>query len=172
MNINDEANRLVVNPPDSIHPSDICVIKLFAHCHESDCTKELEMVKGIVHCILSIPINDWKNLNVLHNIFPQWFIKSFGSDTTELDDAQWLETWRRASPIEKRKLEEERGWSFADWCYWMEPEQRSWRWWRVKAISSSVVLIEIVVIDWPIPLAAFRVMLQKCGFSKVLEEGS
>jgi hypothetical protein len=119
---------------------------------------------------ISTPDDRWEDMEALARQFPSWFISGFRPETTPDEDTRWLAHWRKASPTERRRLEDERGWSFAEWCYWMEPSQRKWQWWRADTTANEDLVLEIAVEEWPFADGALRSMLRLSGFTKVEED--
>lgn len=169
MNRSDEMKRVDVGPLRGEPIPGLGIVRFRARSDES-ATMSLDRTKEVMRAVISIPDDQWEDVGALAQRFPRWYVSAFRAETTPDEDERWLAQWRKVSAIEQRRLEEERGWSFSEWCYWMEPAQRKWQWWQSQIVNPKDVVVEVAVDEWPFANGSLRSMLRLSGFSTVDEE--
>lgn len=171
MNREDELRRLDTHPDGSEVAPGLGLVRFLARSDNATAARSLDRAKEVMHATLSVPDDSWKDLTMVATRFPTWYVRAFREEATPDEDERWLARWRKASRSEQHQLEEERGWTFGAWCYWMEPEHRSWYWWRAQVIKPDKATVEVSVDEWPFPSGSLRMVLRLSGFSAVDEDG-
>lgn len=168
MNQSDEMKRVELGP-QSDEPAPGLLILPYRARSNGSAAMALDRTKEVVRAVISVPDDQWEDMQSLAQRFPQWFVGSFRPEATRKEEERWLAQWRKASPIDKHRLHEERGWELSGWCYWMEPEHRDWQWWRSEVIHRDEAIVEVAVFEWPFASGALRWILRSSGFSAVEE---
>jgi hypothetical protein len=115
----------------------------------------------------SVPSND---IDGWRRSLPEWLIKQFRPEESNEEAEEWMSRWRRLPRDQQIRAAEERGWSFANWLYWFQPEQRDWHWWNAKLLNDDALVVTLQVEGDPTPMAAFEWLLQAAGGRDIQRE--
>jgi hypothetical protein len=47
-------------------------------------------------------------------------------------------------------------WTLSGWLFWLDPDERLWRWWDCDVTSVDEFMVKLVVFDWPTPSGALK----------------
>ena len=103
----------------------------------------LQEAKNILLTINRNTFPKWSELDFWLPILPKHFIDSFSSDGGD--------------------------WTFENWLYWFEPENRFWFLWSADAIDETHLKISILVHEHPFPSEALEVLFMKLGTDELEE---
>jgi hypothetical protein len=128
----------------------------------------LKKAKEVLGLIDEATIGAWPALPSWKSILPADFLNAFVPEKTPEEEQRWLIWWRSLS-AERQKIEADK-WSLADWLYWMEPNNRSWFWWRAQILDTSNIEVAVKVLDWPFPWGALKILFISAGAKSVEAE--
>lgn len=122
-----------------------------------DSIQKLKELLGAVH---NLSTDDWRDLDTAARMLPKWFLEKspaqMSADETEL----WLKKWRGASTDVKSEMQKNKGWSPADWLFWMNPKT------RLFFIVDYLLAEECFLFassEWSAPTGAAKWMLKMTG---------
>ena len=98
---------------------------------------------------------------------PVWFIEFCKPPLSPEEMKSWLKHWRSLKGQEQLDFEEKKGWSLADWLYWMHPENRAWYVAGGSELRGSGGKIILALKNWPVPLGSAKWMLQAAGATAI-----
>lgn len=103
----------------------------------------LQKARDILLAINQNTLPKWPELDFWLAILPKYFTNSFSSDGGD--------------------------WTFENWLYWFEPENRFWFLWSANAIDETHLKISILVHEHPFPSEALEVLFMKLGTDELEE---
>jgi hypothetical protein len=103
----------------------------------------------------------------INSSIPVWFVEFCKPPLSPEEMKSWLKHWRSLKGQEQVNFEEEKGWSLADWLYWMHPENRAWYVTGGSELGGFGGKIILAVKNWPAPLGSAKWMLQAAGATAI-----
>ena len=96
----------------------------------------------------------WPSYQLWEDILPSWFVNFCEPEMSQIDSDKWLAWWRTLNETDKRKAEKSKGWSLADWLYWLEPKNRVWFYGSIKNQELEGATFTLFSIENAPPLGA------------------
>lgn len=123
--------------------------------------------KEVLQIVFNQKDSDWPSNDKWRQILPKWFIDKCTKEKTEKEVQLWLQWWRKLPPQEKRKAEQELGWSLDNWTGWFYPSEREWFWWDAVCESENNLSIFVEINQWPFPWGELEWLLKVSGAHKI-----
>lgn len=129
----------------------------------------LERSREVMRGVLRYGAFDWPELGVWRRELPLWFVEACAPEKTPAEEAAELARWRGLTPEEQTAEDETSPWTVSDWLWWLEPENRTWRWLGAEVADSRHLKIFVDADGAPSPVGALRRLLRAAGADEVEE---
>ena len=165
--LNAELRRLDNGPEPGEKPQGVGTVRFmvrFSHGTGDVVSK----AKGVLKILDEATLAGWPAQEGLTLCLPEWFASACVTEMSSDEAKRWLAWWKGLPSDEQTKAEAEKGWSLADWLYWMKPSNRQWFWWDASVLEgsdSTVVAVEVEA--WPFPWGSLRWLLHVAGASAI-----
>lgn len=138
---------------------------------DGDVAGVLGRMREVLRIVVAQPGAGWPSLDEWRQRLPPWFVDACAREMSKEEADEELARWRRSSPEEQQRDEEQRAWSLADWLYWFEPAQRTWSWWDSTIESARHARVALAVEAWPFPWGALKWLAHAAGATALTVEG-
>lgn len=138
---------------------------------DSPVTDVMKKSEEILKLIDEISIDGWPSLEEWKSSFPPWFLQKFERELTPEEANAALREWQlsRSDDSKITADELEYSWTFSNWIYWFEHENRSWFWSHEKIESQSRARLFVDFIEYPFAWGALDWLLKCCGATSLEE---
>ncbi|MDO5082956.1 MAG: hypothetical protein Q4D89_06095 [Arachnia propionica] len=116
---------------------------------DGDAEGVIERAREVMLRLAHLPLSAFSDLSAADNL-PSWFTQAFAPEPAD-------------GVID---LQDER-WPMSGWLYWMDPDQRPWRWWDTAIQDPNHATVRFGISDWPPPVGALEWLLTACGATSV-----
>lgn len=163
-----ELRRLSLGTREDEKPDGIGTVRIIAKCRdpESVCAH----AKEVLAIVTQTSLDRWPTEEQWKALLPKWFVDACAPPMTKAEEEHALKRWRRLSPTERAKVEEETPWTLLDLLHWFRPEERQWYWWDARPKDSSTLVVAIEVDGWPFPWGSLKWLLRAAGARQVEAE--
>ncbi|WP_157877168.1 hypothetical protein [Streptomyces odonnellii] len=93
---------------------------------------------------------------------PTWLLDRFTSPKTPEQANEWLATWRRLPPAERKQFELD-SWDLNSWINWFTEEDRAWRWVGSRVDSKTSFTVFLAAEGWPFAWQALEWLIIQAG---------
>ncbi|MFK0156489.1 hypothetical protein ACIQVK_31010 [Streptomyces sp. NPDC090493] len=93
---------------------------------------------------------------------PAWLLERFAPPKTPQQADEWLATWRRLPPLERKQFELS-SWDLPGWINWFTEEDRAWHWLGSRVDSETTFTIFLSVEGWPFAWQALEWLIIQAG---------
>lgn len=104
----------------------------------------LERVREVLDAVLANSGGPWPPLDDWKRLLPAWFVAACSDDVA----------------VQSCVLDK---WSLRAWIYWLQPEQRKWRWWGATAEGPDRLRIVLLVLARPYLRGSLEWLLKASG---------
>jgi hypothetical protein len=109
-----------------------------------DAGRRLERVREVLTVVLDHSEGAWPGVDEWKRLLPGWFVAACVDDR-ELRDCV-LDRW-----------------SIRSWAYWLQPDQRRWRWWDACTSDGGRLRIQLLVLERPYLRGSLDWLLEVAG---------
>jgi hypothetical protein len=113
-----------------------------------DAREVLARVEGALTAVLQHSSGEWPSLEQWRQHLPSWLVARFAEETDE-------------------KVRPGEDWTLAAWTLWFKPSERSWHWWRGRALDRHHLSIEVVVDGLPFAMGSLEWLLNAAGAERI-----
>jgi hypothetical protein len=138
--------------------------KICVHNNKIECLPNLLTILRIIDEKILL-MKDFPTIDEWYKIFPPNFINKFAKEMTKEEAMNWMKNWQSLSLQEKMQEEKKRQWTFSNWIYWFEPDNRKWFLFSHTEINKKEFWLDIMITEVPTPLDALRWMLEAFNFT-------
>jgi hypothetical protein len=169
MRVKDELRHLLMpNEPDE-KPEGLGIVRFNVFC-SGNSNDVLRKCKEVLEAVLRESSDKWPSDDCWLTILPPWFIQQCSEELSQEEEEKWLAWWRRLSPEEQNRVNQEEKWSLSDWLYWLQPENRQWFWWDAIPENPNIMRIAVEVTEWPFPWGSLDWLLRASGAISIKAE--
>jgi hypothetical protein len=166
--LKEELNRIKINMKSIQLKNDFYILKIKIISDNSDYS--LNEIKKILCLVIEsiLKYAKWPNDDEFLKILPDYFINKFGPEMTENEKQEWLIKWNSLNLNEKIEEKKNIKWTLSNWLFWINPEERSWKWFYSKIIDKNNFIIEIISDEDSFPYGALEWLIKTSG-GKIIE---
>lgn len=162
----EERRHLDAGPRPGEQPGGVGPVDAVAIC-DGDAAQVLGRACEVLGIVIDHQLGDWPAIAVWRSLLPGWFIDACAPEMSQEQADAWLAWWKLLPADQQGAASREKGWSLADWLFWLEPDERQWFWWDTQVESPDRLRVTIEVAGWPAPFGALDWLLRAAGATEV-----